>query len=82
MSKTINLDIPHDAAERVRRQDAARARPTDGEDTSSLTVLVNTLHALEYWFKRANPEWDGSAEPHSTIGEARAAISSHMRGTE
>lgn len=52
----------------------AAPSPRDGEDTSLLTVLRQTLESLEYWFKKANPDWNGTAEPGSTIGEARAAI--------
>lgn len=48
--------------------------PSDGEDTSLLTVLGYTLSSLEYWFKKANPDWDGTADPGSTIGEARTAL--------
>lgn len=48
--------------------------PHDGEDTSLLTVLSHTLSSLEYWFNRGNPDWDGTADAKSTIGEARAAI--------
>jgi hypothetical protein len=48
--------------------------PSDSEDTSLLTVLSHTLSSLEYFFKKAHPDWDGSADAGSTIGDARAAI--------
>jgi hypothetical protein len=45
-----------------------------GHTPDIIEVLGFTLSALEYWFKKSNPEWDGSAEEGSTIGDARAAI--------
>lgn len=55
------------------------ASPSDGEDASMKEVLRMTLEALEHWFKKAHPEWDGSAEPQSAIGEARAKLTSQQR---
>jgi len=58
---------------------AEHANPTDGEDVSLRTVLRQTLESLEYLHKKVHPDWDGTAEPWSVIGEARAAITTSQR---
>jgi hypothetical protein len=51
--------------------DALRASAQGGETAKLKELLGHASAALEFWYRKSNPDWDGNAQPRSLIAELR-----------